>query len=162
MNVEKNTENKSAITNNRPMSAKIKMSDNYKSSQDNLNKAKSDKLEIVVESEEKSAIKVKPLNKPEIQNPKEKKANKQNDSHSANLNSNANSPGVDEIELNRKHAVGIVKKEIKEVIQLKDFNRESSPISEHKLFSAPTSTIDNFDLKANKSESVVKYVPYLS
>ncbi len=151
-------ENKLALD-NRPMSAKLKKSENIKSSHENLNKPKVDKLEIVVENEEKRSIVVKSLNQIENQNAKEKKTNKQNYLQSANLNSNIKSAGVvDEIELNRKHAIGIDKKEIKEDIQFKDSNRESSPITEHKLFSAPASTIDNIDLKANKSESVVKYL----
>ncbi len=158
LETEKIAENKSVFINNRPMSAKIKSDDNNKRSNENLNKPNADKLDIVVESGEKSAIKVKPLNLSEIQNGKEKKVKKQNDSRNANLSLNENSPSVDEIELNKKQVIPITNKEIKDVIQLKDAYRESSPISEHKLFSAPTSTIDNFDLKTQKSEAIVKYV----
>jgi hypothetical protein len=140
------------------MSAKIKSDDNNKRSNENSNKPNVDKLEIVVESGEKSAIKVKPLNLSEIKNAKDKKVKKQNDSRNANLSSNENSPGVDEIELNKKQVIEITNKETKDAIQLKYANRESSPISEHKLFSAPTSTIDNFDLKTQKSETAVKFV----
>jgi len=138
------------------MSAKIKNTENNKSLQDNTSKQKVDKVAIVAEIQEKSPIKVKPPNQLEIQNEKDKRANKQNDLHS--VNSNSKKSLSEEIETNKKHVFVNGKKDNKEIIQLIGNNRESSSISEHKLFSAPTSTIENFDFKTSKSETVVKYV----